>query len=137
MSVEVEIMSGSHMQLMEMQIDLGLEELSFPIYVDPLGDDAGETIIRGSAGEMILLDLPSKVELVNRKGDIIILDKIEVALGDRKESEEMRLLSDSQCGEIRIPDSGELIIRIGGYISSEERMSGIFQGNISLSSECI
>jgi hypothetical protein len=96
-------------------------------------DNSGLIMISGRPYSEFELGIPDETAFENQFGMSAVLDDYQLMWGAEPDSDLMEVISPSECSEMTVPESGELYIRIGGTVETEDRLRGVYTGTISLS----
>lgn len=100
------------------------------VEISPTETNSGVVILSGTPYSTVNVRIPKKTIIKNEFGDDAELGKFKLLAGEFDNPSQMDIVTPSVCGEMSIPESGLLYIRVGGTISSDRELRGTYTGEI-------
>lgn len=107
------------------------------LVIDPASLHAGVLTVSGTPGKLVILEFPDSVKLVNQDNHIVDLTNFSILYGLSANPADMHQISMSDCRELTIPESGRLVLRVGGTIKGTMFPNSSYQGEVTLDSRCL
>ncbi|MFO7846402.1 MAG: hypothetical protein R6V27_07565 [Balneolaceae bacterium] len=132
MKVMATVITGTTIDSIPLQMDTKGELDTKELQVELSDEGSAVVLISGRPYSEIELRRPAEFKFKNQFGDSASVNDIQMLVGETDNPEEMDIAGPSLCDAYTVPESGQLIVRIGATIRSEERIRGIYTGEVDL-----
>lgn len=96
-------------------------------------DTTGEIFITGIPYDSLGVNVPANITFTNQYGESAELQRLRLLHGSSDDRPSMDVLPPIGCTTVEIPATGRIHLKIGGEITSDNRLRGIYTGSLKLS----
>ena len=123
----------SHVQGLEFRIEL--TDSNTRLDLPPDSPSAADIRIESTPGNLYSISIPDTVFLYSDR-DSLVLSQLQLLKTDGTGSDTARELTPEDCSQLSIPESGTLVLRIGGSVKADGQEPGLYRGMIPISASC-